>query len=100
MEGFSSTSCSPRLVIPAHAGIQVCSAELAWIPAFAGMTGPRRSLRSQIISAQVFSKERTKDMKGSDDNFLTFVRFVFFVVNFPFAPLAFPIVLRPVEGCG
>jgi hypothetical protein len=63
MVGFSSTSCSPRLVIPAHAGIQVCSAELAWIPAFAGMTEPRRSLRSQTISAQVFSKEDTKGTK-------------------------------------
>src|SRR3990172_10041281 len=38
--------CSPRLVIPAHAGIQVCCAELAWIPAFAGMTEPRRAIRS------------------------------------------------------
>ena len=40
MEGFPSTGRSPRFVIPAHAGIQVCSAELAWIPAFAGMTPP------------------------------------------------------------
>src|SRR3990172_864108 len=43
MEGFPSTGCPPRLVIPAHAGIQVCCAELAWIPAFAGMTEPRRA---------------------------------------------------------
>src|SRR3990172_1062430 len=43
MEEFPSTWCPPRLVIPAHAGIQVCCAELAWIPAFAGMTEPRRA---------------------------------------------------------
>src|SRR3970282_1758656 len=43
MEGFPSTWCPPRLVIPAHAGIQFCCAELAWIPAFAGMTEPRRA---------------------------------------------------------
>jgi hypothetical protein len=31
----------PRVVIPAYAGIQVCSSpQLAWIPAFAGMTKP------------------------------------------------------------
>jgi hypothetical protein len=29
---------APQAVIPAHAGIQVYSADLAWIPAFAGMT--------------------------------------------------------------
>src|SRR3990172_1294828 len=43
MEGFPSAWCSPRLVIPAHAGIQVRCAELAWIPAFAGMTERRRA---------------------------------------------------------
>ncbi|MEA2659344.1 MAG: hypothetical protein QOF64_1940 [Candidatus Binatota bacterium] len=32
--------CSPPPVIPAHAGIQVRSVELAWIPAFAGTTDP------------------------------------------------------------
>ena len=46
MEGFPSALGSPRLVIPAHAGIQVSSAELAWIPAFAGKTEPRRPVRS------------------------------------------------------
>jgi hypothetical protein len=34
------TTC-PRVVIPAQAGIQVRCGELAWIPAFAGMTEPR-----------------------------------------------------------
>ena len=29
---------SPPAVIPAHAGIQIRSVELAWIPAFAGTT--------------------------------------------------------------
>jgi len=41
-DGFPSTwRCSP-IVIPAHAGIQVYSAELTWIPASAGMTDCRR----------------------------------------------------------
>src|SRR3990172_13380448 len=51
MEGFPSTWCHPRLVIPAPwstgqnstGGIQFCCAELAWIPAFAGMTEPGRA---------------------------------------------------------
>ena len=39
MGGVSLHTFSPRLVIPAHAGIQVrCPRQLAWIPAFAGMT--------------------------------------------------------------
>src|SRR3972149_9616416 len=62
MEGFPSTRCSPRLVIPAHAGIQVCCAELAWIPAFAGMTEPRRA-SSFSYPKGVFSKEDTKSTK-------------------------------------
>jgi hypothetical protein len=40
------------------------SAELAWIPAFAGMTEPWCLIIAKIIPAQVFSKE---DTKGSDD---------------------------------
>jgi hypothetical protein len=37
--GTSLRTFSPPLVIPAHAGIQVCfPAQLAWIPACAGMT--------------------------------------------------------------
>ncbi len=42
-------------------------AELAWIPAFAGMTEPRSLFIVHIILSQVFSKEVTKDTKGSDD---------------------------------
>ena len=61
-EGFPSTWGSPRLVIPAHAGIQVCSAELAWIPAFAGMTNPGGLF--VLIPKQVFSKE-TRRHEGS-----------------------------------
>ncbi len=41
------------------------SAELAWIPAFAGMTEPRRPLRSHSLTK--FSKEFTKDTKVSDN---------------------------------
>jgi len=41
----------------ADAGIQVCFGELAWIPAFAGMTEPRRPF--VFIPAEVFSKEVT-----------------------------------------
>ena len=62
MEGFPSTWSSPRLVIPAHAEIQVCSAELVWIPAFAGMTDPG-ALFVLIPPSEVFSKEDTKDTK-------------------------------------
>src|SRR3990172_6864736 len=47
IEEVSATWSSPQFVIPAHAGIQVCSpAQLAWIPAFAGMTDPGGPLRS------------------------------------------------------
>jgi hypothetical protein len=65
MEGFAPNV--PRLVIPAKAGIQVCSPpQLAWIPAFAGMTGTLRLLSVfrvlyEIIQAVVI---------------LTFVRFM------------------------
>src|SRR3972149_3041258 len=58
MEGFPSTWCPPRLVIPAHAGIQVCCAELAWIPAFAGMTEPRRA--SWFSSPNGYFQRRTR----------------------------------------
>jgi len=72
MDGFPSTCSSPRLVIPAQAGIQVTDTVrhtvgkrypgggLAWIPAFAGMTDPDSLFIVQIIYAQVFSKEDTK----------------------------------------
>lgn len=48
------------VVIPANAGIQVyCRpSELAWIPAFAGMTEARK-----IILINVFSKEAAKGTK-------------------------------------
>ena len=36
-------------------------AQLAWIPAFAGMTEPRRLFVVHIIPSQVFSKEDTKE---------------------------------------
>ncbi|MGZ8427723.1 MAG: hypothetical protein ACXWYD_22480, partial [Candidatus Binatia bacterium] len=42
-------------------------AELAWIPAFAGMTEPRSLFVVHIIPAHVFSKEVTKDPKGSEN---------------------------------
>ncbi|MGZ9257770.1 MAG: hypothetical protein ACXW50_25365, partial [Candidatus Binatia bacterium] len=42
-------------------------AELAWIPAFAGMTEPRRLFVVHIIPSHVFSKELTKDTKGSEN---------------------------------
>jgi hypothetical protein len=61
MEGFPSTECAPRLVIPAHAGIQVCCGELAWIPAVAGMTDP--SGLFVLIPSSVFLKEDTKSTK-------------------------------------
>ncbi len=48
-----------RAVIPAKAGIQVCSADLAWIPAFAGMTVPG-SLHVFIRIPEIF-EGRTKD---------------------------------------
>ncbi|MGZ9262785.1 MAG: hypothetical protein ACXW6V_25255, partial [Candidatus Binatia bacterium] len=38
-------------------------AELAWIPAFAGMTEPRSLFVVHIIPAHVFSKEDTKSTK-------------------------------------
>jgi len=40
MKRLSSIGRPAQPVIPAHAGIQVWFAELAWIPAFAGMTNP------------------------------------------------------------
>jgi hypothetical protein len=52
---------APRAVIPAHAGIQVCSADLAWIPAFAGMTVPD-SLLVFIRIPGIF-EGRTQDTK-------------------------------------
>lgn len=54
-----------RLVIDADAGIQAhLPAELAWIPAFAGMTGRPGRLSSAIHPAtQVFSKEDAKSAK-------------------------------------
>src|SRR3990167_2328376 len=66
MEGFPSTWCPPRLVIPAPwstaqnstGGIQVCCAELAWIPAFAGMTEPRRA--SWFSSPNGYFQRRTR----------------------------------------
>ena len=42
------------------------SAELAWIPAFAGMTDPGGIFTAQIISGLVFSKEDMKSMKKID----------------------------------
>src|SRR3972149_4070705 len=62
MEGFPSTWCPPRLVIPAHAGIQVCCAELAWIPAFAGMTEPRRA--SWFSSPNGYFQRRHEEHEG------------------------------------
>ena len=70
---------SDRLVIPAHAGIQVTDTVrhtvenrypgggLAWIPAFAGMTDPGGIFTAQIIAALVFSKEDTKSIVGAKD---------------------------------
>src|SRR3990172_524691 len=78
MEGFPSTWCPPRLVIPAHAGIQVCCAELAWIPAFAGMTEPRRA--SWFSSPNGYFQRRHEGHEGfgypSTSNFVLFVYFV------------------------
>jgi hypothetical protein len=51
--------------MPAQAGIQ--EREGGWIPACAGMTEQRVVIDAQIIAARVFSKERTKDRKVSDD---------------------------------
>src|SRR3989337_2988699 len=62
MEGFPSTWCPPRLVIPAHAGIQVCCAELAWIPAFAGMMEPRRA--SWFSSPNGYFRRRHEGHEG------------------------------------
>jgi len=53
--------CGSRAVIPAKAGIQVCSADLAWIPAFAGMTVPGGLL--VFIRIPGIFEERTKDTK-------------------------------------
>ncbi|MGZ9174636.1 MAG: hypothetical protein ACXW52_23845, partial [Candidatus Binatia bacterium] len=44
-------------------------AELAWIPAFAGMTEPRRLFVVHIIPSHVFSKDVTKDTKVSENYF-------------------------------
>ena len=38
-------------------------------PAFAGMTEPRRLFVVHIIPSHVFSKELTKDSKGSENSF-------------------------------
>jgi len=54
-----------RLVMPAQAGIQ--GREGGWIPACAGMTEQKVVIDAQIIAARVFSKELTKDTKGSDN---------------------------------
>ena len=48
-------------------------AELAWIPAFAGMTGAPEALRVHIIPSHVFSKEDTKSTKVGQINSETFV---------------------------
>ena len=50
------------------------SAELAWIPAFAGMTD--RAGLFVLIPSSVFSKEDTKITKVSDIKLLNFVSFV------------------------
>ncbi len=62
MEGFGSPWRSPRLVIPAHAGIQVRFAELTWIPAFAGMTEPRRA--SSFSSSNGYFRRRHEGHEG------------------------------------
>ena len=69
----------PPLVIPAQAGIQVCFGELAWIPAFAGMTETNRYPASCYHSALVLFEgghEAHDEYKTPD-----FVSFVNFVVN-------------------
>ena len=38
-----------------------------WIPACAGMTEQRVVIDAQMIAARVFSKELTKDTKGSEN---------------------------------
>src|SRR3989338_8620627 len=90
MEGFPSTGCPPRLVLPAHAGIQVCCAELAWIPAFAGMTEPRRA--SSFSSPNGYFQRRSRRTRRFRTHYifklLNFVLFVTFVVQTVFAPLA------------
>src|SRR3970282_1605574 len=87
MEGFPSTWCPPRLVIPAPwstgqnstGGIQVCCAELAWIPAFAGMTEPRRA--SWFSSPNGYFQRRHEGHEGFGYFILlNFVLFVTFVV--------------------
>ena len=40
-----------------------------WIPAFAGMTEPSCQFVARILPAHVFSKESTKDTKGSDNDY-------------------------------
>jgi hypothetical protein len=50
----------------------VC-AELAWIPAFAGMTEPRRLFVVHIIPSHVFSKEDTKFGYFFSETFVSFV---------------------------
>ena len=80
--GFSA------FVIPAHAGIQVCSASpIAWIPAFAGMTEGCGGLFRFFIdrsSTQRFSKECTKATKDFTCELLKFVLFAPFVVKYVF----------------
>src|SRR3990172_6128669 len=83
MQGFPSTWCTPRLVIPAHAGIQVCCAELAWIPAFAGMTEPRRAFSFSSPNGY-FQRRARRTRRVRIPLILNFVIFVTFVVNFSF----------------
>jgi hypothetical protein len=62
-------------------------AQLAWIPAFAGMTEPQRWPRSLLSCRTVLSKEHTKVTKVSHSALrapiivLNFVLFVTFVVR-------------------
>jgi hypothetical protein len=62
---------SPRLVIPAHAGIQVVSAQISLDTRFRGYDGSCGYLAHsgffipQVIHARVFSKEHTKTTKVS-----------------------------------
>ncbi|MGZ9213057.1 MAG: hypothetical protein ACXW53_14270, partial [Candidatus Binatia bacterium] len=51
-------------------------AELAWIPAFAGMTEPRSLFVAHIIPAHVFSKEARRTRRFRKNNIPNFVLFV------------------------
>ena len=57
--------------------------ELAWIPAFAGMTEPWRLFVVHIIPSHVFSKEDTKSTKFGIIVFETFVSFVVRILKLP-----------------